>query len=347
MNVQTAILILLTTTLSACSTMRFYGQALRGQAEMMRKARPVADVQADARTKPALRASLKTVSQILNYAEHELRLPAKGQYGRYADLGRRYAVWVVFAAPEFSVEPKTWSYPLIGKLAYRGFFQESLAKAEAEKLKAQGYDVHIGGVEAYSTLGFLRDPLLNTFIHRDDADLAELLFHELTHQRLYLSGDTDFNEAFATAVGQEGARRWLRSQDRLPELAAYEKALRVERDFITLALQTRAELKCAYDSPSQNLRAERKKAILEKFRQRALGLDQQQGGTLKIQHWFDKPVNNARLATLSTYFELLPGFEALLKQNGGDLEKLFKTVEGMKTQPHKIRTERIRSLGQP
>lgn len=345
MNLQTAIVFVLTTFLSACSTMRFYSQALSGQTEMMSKARPVAEVLKDPKTKPILKECLASVSQILRYAEDELRLPAEGQYSRYADLGRRYAVWVVFAAPEFSVEPKTWRYPLIGKLAYRGFFQEALAKAEADKLKAEGYDVHIGGVEAYSTLGFLRDPLLNTFIHRDDAALAELLFHELTHQRLYLSGDTDFNEAFATAVGQEGARRWLRSQGRLKELAEYEKGLRVERAFVALALKTREELKLCYAAKTEH--AGTKKVILERFRQRAVALDRKQGSTMKIERWFAKPVNNARLATLSTYYDLLPGFEALLRQNGGDLEKFFKEVEAMKRLPHRVRTERIRSLGQP
>ena len=345
MNLQTAILIMLITFLSACSTMRFYSQALSGQTEMMSKARPVAEILNDPKTKPILKECLGSVSQMLRYAEYELHLPAKGQYSRYADLGRRYAVWVVFAAPEFSIEPKTWHYPLIGKLAYRGFFQEALAKAEAEKLRAAGYDVHIGGVEAYSTLGFLRDPLLNTFIHREDADLAELLFHELTHQRLYLNGDTDFNEAFATAVGQEGARRWLRSQGRLKELAEYEKGLRVERDFVSLALQTREELKRCYAAKTDL--QETKQAIIERFRQRAVAMDRKQGGTMKIERWFAKPVNNARLATLSTYYELLPGFEALLRQNGGDLERFFKEVEAMKHLPHRARTERIRSLTPP
>jgi predicted aminopeptidase len=344
MNLQAAIVFVLATFLSACSTLRFYSQALNGQTEMMSKARPVAEVLKDPKTKPILKECLLSVAHILRYAEDELRLPAEGQYSRYADLGRRYAVWVVFAAPEFSVEPKTWNYPLIGQLAYRGFFQEALAKAEAENLNAEGYDVHIGGVEAYSTLGFLRDPLLNTFIHRDDAALAELLFHELTHQRLYLRGDTDFNEAFATAVGQEGARRWLRSQGRLKELAEYEKGLRVEHAFVALALQTREELKRCYATKTDL--KETKKAILEHFRQRAVALDRKQGSTMKIERWFAKPVNNARLATLSTYYELLPGFEALLTQNGGDLEKFFKEVEAMKHLPHRVRTQRIRSRGQ-
>ncbi len=337
---------LMVLSLTSCSTVRFYSQALGGQMEMMRKARPVKEVLAAPQTKPKLKEKLTTVLDILSFAEKDLHLPAKGQYDRYSDLGRNHAVWVVFAAPEFSVKPKTWSYPLIGQLAYRGFFKESLALQEADKLKAEGLDVYVAGVDAYSTLGYLRDPLLNTFIGRDDMDLAELIFHELTHQRLYLSGDTDFNEAFATAVGQEGSRRWLRAQGRWKELAQYEMERRVEREFVALALQTREELKQIYSATYRSRETElmRKQTVLDRFKHRALNLDRSSGGSLKIERWFNKPVNNARLATLSTYYELLPGFEALLKRQGGDLEKFFTEVESMRKLKRDERTQRIKSL---
>src|SRR5690606_36590476 len=148
------------------------------------------------------------------------------------NLGRRYVVWVIFAAPEFSVDAKSWWYPLVGHLKYRGFFREDLAEKEAAKLRSDGPDVYVGGVEAYSTLGYLRDPLLNTFLGRDDANLAELIFHELTHQRVFLSGDTDFNEALATVVGREGARRWLKARGRTSDLIQYQQESKVEKEFI-------------------------------------------------------------------------------------------------------------------
>lgn len=361
--------ILAAVSLCSCSTLRFYTQAAGGQMEMLRKARPVAEVMADPKSKPLLKQKLSTVEDILDFAEKELHLPAKGQYRRYTNLGRRHAVWVVFAAPEFSVKPKTWSYPLLGKLTYRGFFQEELANAEADKLRAGGYDVYVAGIDAYSTLGFFRDPLLNTFIGRSDADLAELIFHELTHQRLYLSGDTDFNEAFATAVGQEGARRWLRARGRMKELAQYEKEMRLEREFIKLVLETREELKGLY--PAQDVaeklpshihktRSEYPKSVLisvayekvlklrdqknntfSRLRQRALALDARHGGSMKIERWFKKPVNNARLATVSSYYEMLPGFEALLKQRGGDLESFFTDVHAMKPLSKNARRDHV------
>lgn len=332
--------------LCSCSTVHFYSQAVAGQVEMMQKARPVAQVIVSPKTKPLLKQKLATVSDILSFAASQMHLPAKGQYDRYSDLGRSHVVWVVFAAPEFSVVPKTWSYPFLGSLAYRGFFKESPAQQESAKLKSQGYDVHIGGVDAYSTLGFLRDPLLNTFIGRDDADLAELICHELTHQRLYLKGDTDFNEAFATAVGQEGARRWLKARGRLKELAQYEQDLRAERAFVNLALATREELKKIYAATYESRESElsHKQAVLDQFRKRALALDQNYGGARSIERWFKKPVNNARLATLSTYFEMLPGFEALLRRGGGNLEAYFNEVESMRQLPVAARRQRILSL---
>lgn len=329
--------------LCSCSTLRFYSQAAGGQWEMLRKARPVAEVMADPASRPLLKEKLTTVGHILDYAGQELHLPADGQYRRYANLGRKHAVWVVFAAPEFSIEPMTWCYPLLGRLAYRGFFEENLAEAEAARLRSKGYDVHVSGVAAYSTLGFFRDPLLNTFIGRDDADLAELVFHELTHQRLYLRGDTDFNEAFATAVGQEGARRWLRSERRWKDLARYEKELRVEREFVQLILHVREQLKEVYSRTHRSPEAERlqKERVLARLKERALALDRRHGGSLCIERWFKKPVNNARLATVSSYYEMLPGFEAILKGCGGDIDAFFAEIDAMRGLDHDERRRRI------
>ena len=335
--------------LSSCSTWHFYTQAIAGQAEIIRKARPVDQLVKSPAIQPRLKQKLTTVTDILSFAEAEIHLPAKGQYDLYADLGCHHLVWVVFAAPEFSITPKQWSYPLLGNLAYRGYFKQSLAQQEADKLKARGYDVHVAGVDAYSTLGYLRDSLLNTFIGRDDADLAELLCHELTHQRLYLQGDTDFNEAFATAVGQEGVRRWLLARGRLKEWAQYEQNLRAERAFIALALATREALKKIYAVPDQTreVRLLQKNALLQRFKTRAIALDQNHHGILKIELWFEKPVNNARLATLSTYFELLPGFEFMLRRAGGNLETFFREVESMRKLTQEERRKLIFSCSRP
>lgn len=335
--------------LNSCSTFQFYTQALGGQTEIMRKARPVKEVLADPTTKPLLSEKLRTVEDLRIFALSDLGLPAEDQYERYTNLGRAYVVWVVFAAPEFSVQAKTWWYPLVGSVKYRGFFQEDLAEKEAEKLRAQGLDVFVGGVEAYSTLGYLKDPLLNTFIGREDADLAELIFHELTHQRLYLSGDTDFNEALATVVGREGARRWLKARGRKTDLRQYETDLKVEKDFIREVLQTRAELKTVYEKTYGSGDTERlaKKAAFARLKERLQKLNHAYGDTLKLDRWFEKPVNNARLNTLATYYDLVPAFEALLKECHGDLEVFLQRLEAMRSLNPKERRAKIQQYIQP
>jgi predicted aminopeptidase len=318
--------------LPSCSTLGFYAQALQGQREILGQARPVAEVLADPATKPLLREKLNTVENIRAFAESDLGLPTEGQYERYTNLGRKYAVWVIYAAPEFSTEAKRWWYPLVGSLKYRGFFSESNAQKEAAKLHAEGLDVYMGGVSAYSTLGYLKDPLLNTFIGRPDADLAELIFHELTHQRIYLPGDTDFNEALATVVGREGALRWMKTRGMQKELNQYQKEMVMETEFVAEALHTRDELKALYARSDLDETAMRKakQAAIGELKTRLHAMNQRHGGSLKLDRWFEKPVNNARLNTLATYHDLVPGFEAMLKNCGGDLEDFLKRMEEMK-----------------
>nr|WP_281251764.1 aminopeptidase [Prosthecobacter debontii] len=330
--------------LSSCSTVGFYSQAFKGQLEIMRKARPVPAVMMDPKTKPLLKQKLAITRDILAYAETHLGLPAKGQYERYSNLGRRYVVWVIFAAPEFSVEAKRWWYPLVGSVKYRGFFREDLALAESAKLKEDGLDVYVAGVEAYSTLGYLKDPLLNTFIGRDDADLAELIFHELTHQRIYLNGDTDFNEALATAVGREGTRRWLKAHGRMDELEEYERETRLETEFVHELLRTRQELKNLY--ADQKITDEKRRQIKQetftRLRSRLEQFNRRQGGTLKLDRWFKTPVNNARLNTAAAYHDLVPAFEKVLKECGGDLEAFLKQMEGMRAMPPRVRRSQLK-----
>lgn len=192
---------------TGCQTAGYVSQVIRGQHQIWKRQEPIDTLLASEETSPALKHQLALVLQLRRFAEHELKLPANGHYLRYADLQRRFVVWNVYAAPEFSLTPKSWWYPVVGSLDYRGYFSEEKARAHAAELRARGFDTYVGGVTAYSTLGWFRDPVLNTFIHEPEADLADLLFHELAHQRLFIPGDTEFNEAFATAVAEEGTRR--------------------------------------------------------------------------------------------------------------------------------------------
>lgn len=333
--------------LCSCGTAKFYSQALRGQREIMSKAEPIEPLLAELRPEDPLRRKLELIGDLRQFARDELHLPVEGQYERYADLGRDYAVWVVFASPEFSVEAKTWWYPIVGRVKYRGYFREADARAEALRLKKKGFDVVIGGVEAYSTIGWFRDPALNTFLKRSDADLAELLFHEITHRRLFVKGDTDFNEAFATANGQEGARRWLRDRGRLADLQRYEREVEATRAFTKFVLGQREALDRMYDEHRHDPPEAQRKLKAEAFarmREDADKVKQRWGGSPLISRWFARPQNNASLNTLATYFDLLPGFERLLEQHRGDLPSFYRAVEELKPLSKDERRAKLKAL---
>ena len=251
--------------LCGCQTAGFYAQAIKGEYRVITRRQSIAKLRASPATPADLKARLELLDRLRAFARNDLKLPVDGHYLEYADLGRPFAVWNVEAAPEFSMEPKTWWYPLVGSLEYRGYFAPGAATNYAARLAREGYDVSIGGVTAYSTLGWFRDPVLNTFLFDPEPDLAELIFHELGHQRVFAAGDTDFNEAFATTLGQEGARRWLRAKG---DRSAYEKylaELRRTRQFASLIMTTRERLQARYGderTEDGNVKAAKKKRTI-------------------------------------------------------------------------------------
>jgi predicted aminopeptidase len=328
--------------LSSCRTIGFYSQAAQGQWQILRAARPLPEVIADGKSSAPLKQKLLLIEELRAYAKTTLHLPVDKQFKDYADLKRRYVVWVVFAAPAYSVEAEGWWYPLVGTLHYRGFFTEAAATAEAEKLMAKGLDVHVGGTEAYSTLGWFADPVLNTFLNRDTADLAELIFHELTHARIFIAGDTEFNEALATAVGGFGVREWLRSKGDKKALQDYEASMVKDREIIKLLLSTRAELKTAYATATDKAAA--KAACFAEMRQRYEGIKQRWTGASPYDRFFAKPMNNARLCTVSTYYDMVPDFERLIALYPGDIDGFFARVAELGELDHDARRLALREV---
>jgi predicted aminopeptidase len=323
-------LLALTWLLGSCQTLSFYGQAIGGQAEILRKSKPIPPMLTDPATDPALRRQLASVQEIRAFASDHLTLPGDESYGRYADLGRRYVTWVLYAAPEFSLEPKKWWYPTLGRLDYRGFFREEDTEELAAKLRAEGLDVQTGGVDAYSTLGWFHDPVLNTFVHAADIDLAELIFHELTHRRLFRNGDTMFNESLANAVAEEGVRRWLKHEGRQADLKKYEARLVRRAEFYDRIDSTREELEKLYASGAAPEEMRKKKAALfGDLRDRFRELRRKWGGR-GLEGWLTRDINNADLVSLATYQEQVPAFHRLLEECGGDLELFFKRAKHLK-----------------
>ena len=327
--------------LGGCSAIGHWSQAAGGHLGIVRAARPVPDWLADPTTPPELAERLRLTQQLRDYASAQLVLPDNNSYRRYADLGRPAVVWNLVAAPEFSLSLKTWCYPLMGCAGYQGWFDRDAAQAHADALKAEGWEVQVQAIPAYSTLGWSRflggDPLLNTFIRYPDGELAAMLFHELAHQRVYVADDTGFNEAYATAVELIGARQWLAAR---PEaLAAFEAGRTRRARFLALAREGRERLQAVYAGPTE-ARAAAKAAVLADLRARA---PQEAPG---YEAWFQR-ANNASFAILAAYDELVPAFERLFEREGRDWARFHAAVERLKPLARDERRANLRAHGGP
>jgi len=329
---------------SGCQALGFYRQAIAGEYQILAHEKSISDLIADPKTPPKLKAKFEQVLKIRQFAAKELKLPADKAYLKYTDLHRPYVVWNVNVAPALSLEPKTWWFPVVGRASYRGYFSEEGARHYAAPWEKKGWDVYVDGVEAYSTLGWFSDPLLNTFIYEPEADLAELIFHELGHRRLYVNGDTDFNESYATTVAAEGLRRWFTASSNPKAYEEHQAAQAHDRQFVQLVMDARQELEAVYGdgrlSDAEKLR--RKEEIIAKLRARYAAAKQTWGGETGYDHWFAEPINNAKLNTVSAYYELTPAFEALLRAQGGDMEKFYGAVAALGKLPIEKRHEALR-----
>jgi predicted aminopeptidase len=333
--------------ISGCNSLSYYAQAVHGQYQILIHRQSIEKLIANPKTPPKLKQQLELVQQLRAFAKTELKLPVGDSYNKYVDIHRRYVVWDVQAAPEFSLQPKTWRYPFVGRLAYRGYFTEKSARECGDQLGKKGFDVYVDGVEAYSTLGWFKDPLLNTFIDESETELADVLFHELAHKRLFASGDTDFNEAFATAVGEEGVHRWLRSKCETSLLEMYDQALARQDQFVHLIMATRERLNNLYQKAatvaSDEMRRQ-KQDVFDDLRRQYGDLQTSWGGYAGYDDWFSHDLNNAKLNTVANYYDYVPGFQRLLQSTGGNLEKFYAAAERMAREPENNRHEELRAL---
>ena len=299
--------------LASCSGLNYYAQAARGQVSLLSDARPIEDWLADNGTDSKLRVRLATARQIRSFAVRELGLPDNGSYKNYTALSRPYVLWNIVATPELSLRPLQWCFPVAGCVNYRGYYSKEDAQAYAQELRAGGHDVQIGGVPAYSTLGWFNDPLISTFIHYPDAELARLIFHELSHQVIYVPGDSQFNESFASAVEEAGVERWLAGFGNDAMRQNYVKFAARKKDFLKLLLEYRHALEVNYASkvPAASRRAT-KARLFVRLKDDYLLLKASWGGFAGYDRFFAEPLSNAHLASIATYTDFVPAFRALL-----------------------------------
>ena len=317
--------------LGGCSVLSEWGyraRAVGGHLDLLAKAQPIARWLADPATPEATRKQLLLAQQLRRFASEQLALPDNASYQRYVDLQADAVVWNVVAAPQHGLQLKTWCFPMMGCVGYRGDWDKPKAELLAQQLREQGWDVHLYGVPAYSTLGYSNplggDPLLSTFLRWGPAELARLLFHELAHQRAYAKDDSAFNESYATAVERLGLQAWWQAHPN-PELQAQDARVQSRRSrWRELALAARADLERLYASDATNkpeLKRERFAQLTAELAQWA----QEDAGYSGYLAWARR-ANNAHLALLSAYQLQVPAFEALFHRLGGDWTRFHTEV---------------------
>lgn len=330
--------------LQACGTLSYYAQSVTGQIEVLAKRRPIEAAAEDPGESVERRARLRRLQQMREFAVSSLGLPDNGSYRSYADLQRRFVIYNVFAAPALSFAPVRSCFLVIGCLDYRGYFSERMARRHAARLQARGMDVYVGGVAAYSTLGWFDDPVLNTMLDWDEAQLAKFLFHELAHQRLYVKGDTAFNEAFAETVAEVGLERWLAAHVAPDEAERLRREEEREKEFVRLILDIRRELESLYSSPvAEAAKREGKQAAHDRFRARYTELRRRWHGDRSYDSWAYGDLNNAKFNAVATYRGAVPAFRALLALSGDDLSRFYDRAASLGKLP---RSERSACLSQ-
>lgn len=322
------ITITLTAILSSCSTLSYYGQSVSGHLQLLRAREDIEIVLQSANTLPELKNQLHRVSEIRRFASEVLGLPDNNSYKSYADIGRKYIVWNVFATPALSLQPHQSCFLIIGCLSYRGYYKKVDALAYMHRLEAEGFDVYLGGVVAYSTLGWFDDPVLKGMLERNDIDLARLIFHELAHQQLYIKNDSEFNEAFADAVALIGLEYWLETHTTTEQIRDFEEQLTRENQFIELVLSYQHRLNQLYNSavPDEQKRLQ-KTALFTDLQFSYEQLRANWGGHSEYDKWFKHKLNNAKIAAISTYQNLVPQFLAVYEATGRNMRDFFSRIE--------------------
>ena len=315
--------------LGGCANLGYYAQAVDGHSNIHNRIRPIHAVIADPKTDPRVKHSLALVVKLREFAVHKLKLPDNQSFTAYADLGRRYAIWNVSATPELSLESEKWCFVAVGCVSYRGFFSETEANRFADDLRTKGYDVSVGGVRTYSTLGWFKDPVLNTFLGYSDTELAQLIFHELAHQVVYVRDDSTFNESFATAVELEGITQWLNEHGTEKQRALFVAAQERKAASAVLMLDYRKRLEELYASgQSDDEKRAGKAYIFAELREKMSSLVAEKARA-SYDRWLAQHLNNAHLASISTYTQLVPAFRSLLAQHDGNMDRFYEAVRAL------------------
>ena len=345
---QIYLVLLLVTGLTGCTTFGYYHQAVSGHFSLMLAGDSVDQLLDSDATPTDLRKKLAVSQLARRFAHQSLHLPVGDAFTDYVALDRPWVVVNLVAVPEFSLEPHRWCYPVLGCQAYRGYFSLDDAVAEQAMFENEDYDTFIGGVTAYSTLGWFDDPLHSGFTGLSDDRMVSLIFHELAHRVVYIGDDTAFNESFATAVELEGLKLWSEGSESLESFELALERLQQRNQTLALVQTTTEQLEALYalrdELPEPELR-QQKAAVLEQLRQAYLELSEQwnQPGPFGAS---PEHLNNANLALFRQYNQYVPGFRQLLKDLDYDFEAFYRAVEQLSERPEAERSRRLSGLSE-
>jgi len=323
---RTIILFLFTAVISGCSTVNYYAQSIQGQFEIIQKRQNIKHLLSNSTLSNSLRNRLETVIELRRFSNDQLGLPNNNSYLSYADLERDYVIWNIFATETFSLSPVKWCYLVVGCLGYRGYFSETEARQHALKLKEQGHDIYLGGVSAYSTLGWFDDPVLNTMLRWSDIQLATVMFHELAHQQLYIKNDTEFNESYAEAVAMIGVIKWLEQRSDKKLLFEYMQSQSQDKQFISLVMKYKAKLSNLYQSEIDKKQMLIQKEMAFKQMEDEYNVISRNWKKDNYAYWFSTGLNNAKLAAIVTYQQYVSSFINIYKKLDKDLERFYSLI---------------------
>ncbi|MFT4650842.1 MAG: putative aminopeptidase [Flavobacteriales bacterium] len=313
--------------LSACADIGYYWHSTKGHMSIMNQRVDIATLLEDPDLDTTSRSRLLLVQEIRAFSIDTLALPDNGSYTSYSQLDQPYVLRNLFAAPEFSTRLLSWCYPIAGCASYRGYFDEGLLSKFVTTLKKDNMDIHIGEVPAYSTLGWFDDPVLSSFINWPDARLAGLIFHELTHQRLYVDNDTQFNESLASAVQRIGTELWLQSRQRSDEIKQFRESNLYSQAIVALIEQTKAELDTLYETEKSTAsKRQQKQIILDAAIEGHTTLARSYNKKGGYTRWFSSGLNNAKLAAVSAYNTHVLAFMNMMDAQQGNFESFFAYV---------------------
>ncbi len=329
-------------SLMSCSSVGYYSQAVTGHLKLMSSRQSISALLKSDSTDPELRKKLQTLVDARQFAVDTLKLPSNDSYSSYAATGRDFVTWNVVASEEFSLKPKTWCFPVAGCVSYKGYFKEASAQKLADELAAEQYDVTVGGATAYSTLGWFDDPVLDTMLRGGDIRYVGTLFHELAHQLLYVKDDSNFNEAFASFVEQQGLRIWLDSRGETDRIGRYNAFLRRSDQFNELLQTTQTRLRDLYSQDlSDELKREKKVDVFALMQDDYTKLKESWDGYSGYDNWFGREMNNARLLSVSTYRKWVPAFEALYNELGKSLPDFYQAAREWSELPYAQRQAKL------